>query len=45
MVMLNVGNDEEASMVSGTNMNPESKPPARGSQGLPKADWATVWFP
>ncbi|OJT02314.1 hypothetical protein TRAPUB_7154 [Trametes pubescens] len=45
MVRLNVGNDEAASVVGGTKMKPESKPPARGSQGLAKADWATVWLP
>ncbi len=45
MVRLNVGNDEAASAVGGTKMKPESKPPERGSQGLAKADWATVWLP
>lgn len=29
----------------GTNMYPESKPPASGWQGSANDDWVTVWFP
>lgn len=29
----------------GTKIQPESKPPSRGWQGLAKLDCVTVWFP
>lgn len=31
-------------MLLGLAMNPEFMPPARGSQGVAKADWVAVWF-
>lgn len=30
--------------VAATGMKPESKPPARGEQGVARVDWVTVWF-
>jgi hypothetical protein len=34
-----------AGVPEGTVIQPESKPFARGWQGLAKVDWVTVWFP
>lgn len=45
MMRLKVGSDEAGSVFTGTKIKPVSKPPARGSQGLAKEDWATVWLP
>lgn len=42
MVKVQVPKGPEAPL---TGKKPELKPPSKGSQGVAKLDWATVWLP